>query len=289
MLQRAGRIGATNQSTWNHRGQGHRRGRCSVRGDEHIRAHNTLFAESNEVRVFYPFHPLHGSTLQIVRRPKRGDGAVSVIDRGGKRLKIPVWMLMPDSTLSHPRSVGESQRDCLYSIVEFRSRRTHGHPGMSQHGRTWRTDRGSCSCDHRRRPNRARAIKAASGVSVTPERTPFTLMGSRRSVEAAGLLIQRSFYQKQGVLGIAPRTVGNANAAGSRNAIRRILLAEWQSTWPYSPLVDNLERLLASGTPFDYWRLIWCLVEKGLPANRMTKCQAGKEVHFIRAYETVHA
>jgi len=64
--------------------------------DVDIRAHNTLFAESNDVQVFYPFHPLHGSTLQIVRRPKRGDGAVSVIDRGGKRLKIPVWMLLPD-------------------------------------------------------------------------------------------------------------------------------------------------------------------------------------------------
>src|SRR5213082_806400 len=60
------------------------------------RAHNTLFAESNEVQVFYPFHPLHGSTLQIVRRPKRGDGAVCVMDPAGRRLKIPVWMLLPE-------------------------------------------------------------------------------------------------------------------------------------------------------------------------------------------------
>ena len=35
-------------------------------------------------------------TLQIIRRPKRGDGAVSVIDAIGRRLKIPVWMLLPD-------------------------------------------------------------------------------------------------------------------------------------------------------------------------------------------------
>jgi len=69
----------------------------------------------------------------------------------------------------------------------------------------------------------------------------------------------------------------------------RIVANSEVGTWTSSPLVGNLERLLASGTPFDYWRLIWCLVEKGLPANRMTKCQAGKEVHFIRAYETVHA
>jgi hypothetical protein len=61
-------------------------------------AHNTLSAENAEVQVFYPFHPLCGATVQILRKPKRGDGAVSVIDRAGKRLKIPVWMLSPDST-----------------------------------------------------------------------------------------------------------------------------------------------------------------------------------------------
>jgi hypothetical protein len=45
---------------------------------------------------FYPFHPLHGATLQIVRKPKRGDGAVSIIEPTGRRLKIPVWMLLPE-------------------------------------------------------------------------------------------------------------------------------------------------------------------------------------------------
>jgi hypothetical protein len=66
-------------------------------GDDATHAHNTLSAESTRVRVFYPFHPLHGSTLQIVRRPKRGDGAVSVVDATGGRLKIPLWMLLPDA------------------------------------------------------------------------------------------------------------------------------------------------------------------------------------------------
>jgi len=65
-------------------------------GDEHIHAHNTLSAENTKVQVFYPFHPLHGATLQMVRRSKRGDGAASVMDPMGKRLKIPVWMLWPD-------------------------------------------------------------------------------------------------------------------------------------------------------------------------------------------------
>ena len=48
-----------------------------------IRAHNTLSAETTHVQVFYPFHPLHGVTLQIVRKPKRGDGAVSIIEPNG--------------------------------------------------------------------------------------------------------------------------------------------------------------------------------------------------------------
>ena len=65
-------------------------------GDAGIRAHNTLSPETTHVQVFYPFHPLHGATLQIVRKPKRGDGAVSIIDPTGRRLKIPVWMLLPE-------------------------------------------------------------------------------------------------------------------------------------------------------------------------------------------------
>jgi hypothetical protein len=65
-------------------------------GDGGTHAHNTLSAETTHVQVFYPFHPLHGVTLQVVRRPKRGDGAVSVIDPTAKRLKIPVWMLSPE-------------------------------------------------------------------------------------------------------------------------------------------------------------------------------------------------
>jgi uncharacterized membrane protein YgcG len=74
----------------------HRRRRRSEREGGGIRAHNTLSPETTHVHVFYPFHPLHGATLQIVRKPKRGDGAVSIIEQTGRRLKIPVWMLLPE-------------------------------------------------------------------------------------------------------------------------------------------------------------------------------------------------
>ena len=45
------------------------------------------------MQVLYPFHPLHGTSLQLIRRPKREDGAVTVLDPNGRRLKIPTWML----------------------------------------------------------------------------------------------------------------------------------------------------------------------------------------------------
>src|SRR5262252_5293194 len=64
------------------------------RADGGTHAHNTLSAD--HVRVLYPFHPLHGATLQILRRPKREDGAVCVMDPAGRRLKIPVWMLLAE-------------------------------------------------------------------------------------------------------------------------------------------------------------------------------------------------
>src|SRR6516165_7946594 len=55
-----------------------------------------LSADNTDVQVFYPFHPLHSVTLRILRRPERGDGAVCVIDPAGRRLKIPIWMLLPE-------------------------------------------------------------------------------------------------------------------------------------------------------------------------------------------------
>ena len=74
-----------------------RRARRSECGDAGPDAHNTLSTDATHVRVFYPFHPLYGYRLRVSRNPKRGDGAASVIDPAGKRLKIPVWMLSPEA------------------------------------------------------------------------------------------------------------------------------------------------------------------------------------------------
>ena len=77
--------------------RGRQRPARSEHEDDDTHAHSTLSAETTHAHVFYRFHPLYSSTLQIVRRPKRGDGAISVLDQTGRRLKIPVWMLSPES------------------------------------------------------------------------------------------------------------------------------------------------------------------------------------------------
>jgi hypothetical protein len=91
-------------------------------------AQNTLSTETTEVQVYYPFHPLHGLTVQIQRRPKRGDGAAIVADRAGKRLKIPMWMLSPSSReirLSEQAVLSKEALLSLSSVLAIQTQRDH--------------------------------------------------------------------------------------------------------------------------------------------------------------------
>jgi hypothetical protein len=77
------------------------------------------------VRVFYPFHPLRDVVLQVVRRPKRGDGAVAIVDPAGKRLKIPLWMLSPecaDVTITEEPYLSSESLLSLASLLSTRLR-----------------------------------------------------------------------------------------------------------------------------------------------------------------------
>jgi len=94
--------------------------------DECTRAHSTLSAETTHVQVFYRFHPLHSCTLRILRRPKREDGAVSVIDPTGRRLKIPVWMLLPDSAEIKIAEQAYVNKEALLSLASLVSREMEG-------------------------------------------------------------------------------------------------------------------------------------------------------------------
>jgi hypothetical protein len=84
--------------------------------DETSGTHNTLSADTKHVEVFYPFHPLHGYRLQIIRRPKRGDGAVAVLDPVGKRLKIPTWMLSPSAANIKTTEQALLSTEALFSL-----------------------------------------------------------------------------------------------------------------------------------------------------------------------------
>jgi hypothetical protein len=96
-----------------------RREGCSVGADGNTPAHNTLSPESTHVQVFYPFHPLQATAVKILRRPKRGDGAVSVIDPVGRRLKIPVWMLSPDCAEIRITGQPHLSKEALLSLASL--------------------------------------------------------------------------------------------------------------------------------------------------------------------------
>src|ERR1700674_2899872 len=103
-----------------HQGRCRRPARSCGHGDGGTHAHNTLSADNTDVQVFYPFHSLHGVTLRILRRPKRGDGAVCVMDPAGRRLKIPIWMLLPECaeiTISQRPLLGTQALLSLASLI----------------------------------------------------------------------------------------------------------------------------------------------------------------------------
>src|SRR5205807_8780927 len=87
--------------------------------DEGTRAHNALSAGATGVHVFYPFHPLHGASLQLIRRPKRGDGAVTVLDINGRRLKIPTWMLSADEGDARIAEQACLSKHALHSLADL--------------------------------------------------------------------------------------------------------------------------------------------------------------------------
>ena len=63
--------------------------------DSRKRIHETI---SSKITVYYPFHALQGLELDVVCTPRKGDGAITIIDPTGFRLKIPAWMVSPEAT-----------------------------------------------------------------------------------------------------------------------------------------------------------------------------------------------
>jgi hypothetical protein len=126
------------------RGPDRRPERHNADADDATVKHNTLSADATHVQVFYPFHPLHGYSLRISRRPKRGDGAVSVIDPAGKRLKIPVWMLLSDAAAITIAEKARLSRESLLNLTSLLER--HAVSGISDN--LLQTSADGCKGDH---------------------------------------------------------------------------------------------------------------------------------------------
>ena len=55
----------------------------------------------------------------MIRRPKRGDGAVSVLDPVGKRLKIPTWMLSEAAASVKMAEQALLSKEALFSLTSL--------------------------------------------------------------------------------------------------------------------------------------------------------------------------
>jgi hypothetical protein len=71
------------------------------------------------VQVLYPFHPLHGRSLQLIRRAKRGDAVVTVLDINGRRLKIPTWMLSAEAAEARIAQQANLSKDALQRLADL--------------------------------------------------------------------------------------------------------------------------------------------------------------------------
>jgi len=49
------------------------------------------------ITIWYPFHPFHGRELIVERVSDKERGFVDCIDSEGRKLRVPLWMTMPDA------------------------------------------------------------------------------------------------------------------------------------------------------------------------------------------------
>ena len=50
-----------------------------------------------KIKIYYPYHPYYGQELDIVYKPNRKEGLVTVHAPHGNQQKIPEWMLAPQA------------------------------------------------------------------------------------------------------------------------------------------------------------------------------------------------
>ena len=156
-------------------------------------------SRSSTVHVHYRFHPLHEHDLALVHTPRAVDGATTVVDPTGRRLKIPAWMLSPEAG---ELRLGEQARAgvrALLSVVQLLADRlmlpepdaVDDSLSPNEKSRERRRTSGAASTGRRSRGDRARVASRASahraGARAKGDRdqahgaaTPADASGARR-------------------------------------------------------------------------------------------------------------
>jgi hypothetical protein len=76
------------------------------------------------VRIYYPFHPLCGQDLKVLRAYHQSSDTVIVVDPTGRRLAVPRWMTFPQAAhcpLSTVATLSARALLVLAELMEFHS------------------------------------------------------------------------------------------------------------------------------------------------------------------------
>ena len=85
--------------------------------------HTTI---SSHVTVQYPFHPLQGCPIKVLRAaPRHGRGVVICEHPDGGAVQIPVWMLRPEASCAQVSSVPLFDLSALLLTAELIDLLTH--------------------------------------------------------------------------------------------------------------------------------------------------------------------
>ena len=79
-------------------------------------SHNTI---SFRIKIQYQFHPYCGEELEIESKPRTHTGTFTVIDREGKRLKVPCWMTKKESAQYHIEKIASIDIDSMLRLQSF--------------------------------------------------------------------------------------------------------------------------------------------------------------------------
>ena len=84
--------------------------------DESNHSHNTI---SSRIKIHYKFHPYCDEELEIESKPRTPTGTYTVIDREGKRLKVPLWMTNEQSSQYHIEKIASIDIDSMFRLQSF--------------------------------------------------------------------------------------------------------------------------------------------------------------------------